>query len=719
MANFCSHCGCDNNPNAKFCADCGNTLVTGAQTVQVTAPGTVRLQPGQVMQGRAPYTVDRPLSKGGMGAIYLAHETIANQPRLVVVKELLEYYNPHDPQEAARAQKRFEAEAAILARLNHPGIPLIFDYFSDNGRNYIVMQYIEGQDLGTRLTHTDASGNLIPGQPYLAEQVIRWGTQICKILEYLEGQNIVHMDIKPANLILDRAGEIWLVDFGTAKGQKTTQLLTGRVGMQQSSVYGTAGYAPPEQYAGKTEPRSDVYALAATLYHLLTDDDPGDHPHSFPQLANLSAPLQKALQPALTLDVHQRLDAGQLRTLLQTALQAPAQTTNTTNTKVSWGLTVGLAVAGCFIMGGFLAWRGLPALYAATETPIRLHPTETASPLPVTPTAPLPDETGGLVVVETTAPPQNFNASPTPTQTETLTPTPTETPVPDPPTSAPHLIDFDLAFASDREGDFRVYLLNTLTGASKGLPGAQGYQYAWWPTFCGAQLAAEVIKTEDTSQDFYWIYFIDPNGNEVSEWSPPGQPVQISVPRCSADGQYLAYSANQDNAWLRTVVLLDGNKKVIQMKDDKQINGYVSWAADNNTLLSMIRDTGANVYKAELMTNVFDESLRATQSFGVGKYPAISPDARQMVYVCKNGGWLCLVDLSSGRSTDLVALTYMKVDGETLPATAMWSGDGQWIYFSSADGGDWDIFRIHPDGSGLENMTASWTSHELMPALQW
>lgn len=261
------------------------------------------------------YTILHPLGKGGMGAIYLAGETIASRQRQVVVKEMLEYYDPADPQGPAKAQKRFETEAATLVSLSSPGIPQIFDYFSDSGRNYIVMQFIQGRNLESGLTHLDDNDKPVSGKPYSPEQVRQWGIQVCKVLEYLAGQNVIHMDIKPANLIVDQSDNVWLVDFGTAKAQWVA-LPGGQVGLKKSSVYGTLGYAPPEQSAGRPEHRSDVFALAATLYHLLTDDDPGAKPYAFSQMSRIPPDIASALRPALEGDVNRRIPAARLRRLL-------------------------------------------------------------------------------------------------------------------------------------------------------------------------------------------------------------------------------------------------------------------------------------------------------------------------------------------------------------------------------------------------------------------
>ena len=322
MNGSCPNCNSPVRSGAKFCAACGASLIAGERS------DAGRLAAGQTLNGR--YKVVRPLSKGGMGAIYLvADGSVFGKQR--VVKEMLDYVDPADyadssayQQAVQHAHQRFEEEARTLADLKHRGIPDIMDYFSEGGRNYIVMELVEGTDLEQKLTHSNDQGLRIAGQPYPTEDVIRYGVQVCKVLEYLAGlpKPVVHQDIKPANLIVDRAGEVRLVDFGTAKARLAVQP-GGKVGLQKSSVYGTVGYAPPEQYQGQSEPRSDVYALAATLYHLATDDDPRGHPFSFPRLPALPQGLWAALDAALQQDVRRRPTAAQLRGQLE-ALLTPA-----------------------------------------------------------------------------------------------------------------------------------------------------------------------------------------------------------------------------------------------------------------------------------------------------------------------------------------------------------------------------------------------------------
>jgi serine/threonine protein kinase/DNA-directed RNA polymerase subunit RPC12/RpoP len=301
----CPVCHTENRSNAKFCARCGAAL-TGA-------PAPQRLQPGALVHNGA-YRILRPLSKGGMGMIYLA-EDLGAFGRSCVIKEMLDYFDPTNPQETQEARQRFEDEARTLAKLNHPQIPNLLSYFSAGQHNYIVMKYVEG----TTLEH-------FIGQPQTTTKVVDYGVQVCEILEYLGGLNppVVHQDIKPANIIVDNATKsAWLVDFGVAKARLAMQQ-NGQVGVKKSSIFGTTGYAPPEQYQGRSEPKSDVYALAATLYHVLTGDDPQNHPFTFPQVTVLPPGVAGALSAALQQNVQRRCTASTLRQALENALLPPA-----------------------------------------------------------------------------------------------------------------------------------------------------------------------------------------------------------------------------------------------------------------------------------------------------------------------------------------------------------------------------------------------------------
>ena len=200
------------------------------------------------------YRIVKQLSQGGFGAIYRAWDTVLGRP--CALKENLDT--------TPEAQRQFEREAKILADLSHPNLPRVTDYFFIPGQGqYLVMDFVEGQDLQAMLDQR--------GAPLSEIRVLPWIDQVCDALAYLHAQSppIIHRDIKPANIQITSDGHAVLVDFGIAKfydpGMKTT--------LGARAV--TPGYSPHEQYGqGTTDERSDIYALGATLYTLLTGQEP-------------------------------------------------------------------------------------------------------------------------------------------------------------------------------------------------------------------------------------------------------------------------------------------------------------------------------------------------------------------------------------------------------------------------------------------------------------
>jgi serine/threonine protein kinase len=224
------------------------------------------LSPGTVLWSR--YQIIKLVGRGGMGAIYQAEDTRL-EGRLCAVKEVIpEPEVSEDRHEQLQAQ--FHREANVLARLDHPNLPKVSDYFLEAGRDYLVMDFVPGRDLRDILKESRSQGQFLP-----QDQVLAWAEQLCSALEYLHGENppLLHRDIKPANIKLTPSGTIKLVDFGLVKlmapdDERTITVLQGQ---------GTVQYTPLEQYGGETghtDVRSDIYSLGATLYHLLTTQPP-------------------------------------------------------------------------------------------------------------------------------------------------------------------------------------------------------------------------------------------------------------------------------------------------------------------------------------------------------------------------------------------------------------------------------------------------------------
>lgn len=223
------------------------------------------LRAGVVLRER--YKISRIIGQGGMGCIYLAND-LRLEGRNCAVKEV-EHENSLPDEVIGQAREQFLREATILARLDHPNLPKVSDFFSEGNREYLVMDFVPGKDLRTLMAEARQKGT------FLSERdVLEWSVQLADALSYMHNQSppILHRDIKPSNIKLTPSGLIKLVDFGLVKllasEEMTITILQGR---------GTALYTPLEQYggdSGHTDVRSDIYAFGATLYHLLTNHSP-------------------------------------------------------------------------------------------------------------------------------------------------------------------------------------------------------------------------------------------------------------------------------------------------------------------------------------------------------------------------------------------------------------------------------------------------------------
>jgi eukaryotic-like serine/threonine-protein kinase len=236
---------------------------TGSSTGDSRRSSAKQLEPGTILISR--YEIVRRIGGGGMGAVYYAKDrNLGDAPR--AVKEMIQ--SQLDESQHEKAVADFKRESMLLASLEHPSIPTIYDYFYDeqSGRFYLVMKYISGGDFLARLRNA-------PGGRIDELTVTDWGAQVADVLDYLHNRRpqIIYRDLKPANLMIDgNTGRVMLIDFGIARW----------VSPQEKGVtaVGTMGYAPPELFSGKVEPRSDVYSLGATMFHLLTGADPQDNP---------------------------------------------------------------------------------------------------------------------------------------------------------------------------------------------------------------------------------------------------------------------------------------------------------------------------------------------------------------------------------------------------------------------------------------------------------
>jgi serine/threonine-protein kinase len=331
------------------------------------------LAPGAVLHDR--YKITHRVGQGGMGSVYQA-EDLRLEGRLCALKEV--QGDPSLPPEAQQqAREQFYREASVLARLDHPNLPKVSDYFTDGGRDYLVMDFVAGRDLKALMDEARQNGR------FLSEaDVLGWAAQLLDALEYLHQQDppIIHRDIKPANLKLAPSGLLKLVDFGLVKemaapDERTVTVLQG---------LGTALYTPLEQYGGDTghtDARADLYSLGATLYHLLTNEPPAEAKQRFLRPESLKPP--RALNPALSLQTARAIlwamalhpddrppDVASLRQALQSgaglSLADEGQTIvvqpiiRLPNLQTATDRYLAIAVAALFVLAGILTLFPLP-----------------------------------------------------------------------------------------------------------------------------------------------------------------------------------------------------------------------------------------------------------------------------------------------------------------------------------------------------------------------
>jgi serine/threonine protein kinase len=377
------------------------------------------LSPGTILRER--YKIIELVGRGGMGATYRA-EDLRLKGRVCAVKEALP-----DPDASAnelkQSREQFYEEASTLARLDHPNLPKVSDHFSDSDRDYLVMDFVPGQDLKEMLVNA-----LHQGHPLPERQVLAWAEQLCDALDFMHTQDppVLHRDIKPSNIKVTPAGNVKLVDFGLVKvmvpdDQRTITVVQGR---------GTVQYIPLEQYGGDTghtDVRSDIYSLGATLYHLLTGQPPVDAKARFLKPSSLSSP--RSLNPSISPQTERAIlwslamhpdDRPSSVADLKADLLAPTPVSRAVGrlldgeqplaqfVRVNRGL---LALAGALLLAAMLV----------TARPATIPPPPTSTPTPtLTPTPTVPTPTATLPPTLT----PTITLTPTPTRRPTITPTP-------------------------------------------------------------------------------------------------------------------------------------------------------------------------------------------------------------------------------------------------------------------------------------------------------
>lgn len=690
-------------------------------------PSTLRI--GTILSER--YRIVALLGRGGFGAVYRAWDTSLTRP--CAIKENLDT--------SPEIIRQFTREAQVLANLSHPNLPRVTDHFIiPNQGQYLVMDFIDGKDLA----------NLIQEQGAVPPaQAIIWIAQVADALSYLHSRKppILHRDIKPANIRLTPEGRVFLVDFGLVKEYDPYKATT----LGARAV--TPGYSPIEQYgAGTTDERSDIYALGATLYALLTGQQP---PESVSRIVQdnlvaaqqinpqISSPIGQVISHAMAIQPENRYRnvnefAAELTGKIQPPTpdstirvaatapakiidaQAPPKPAPSKRSSIPrWLPITGLALLGilCVFAGMLVLPRFVPNLPFGFSSADTQTPTPSSSPteetiLPVATTIPVIEftTTPTLTPSETPTTPVTWTPTPSPTLSPTQFSTPTNTPTL-PPTTV-----YDLAFASDRSGMIQTYLMDSSdTTRWIVLVNPPEYNRAWWPSFCGEQIAVEAQDLSGRQPS--WIYMLNPLSSSATRWIPAGEePPRLGVPRCSPDSRFMAYSSRIEDGW--ELIVVENSTSMLTSIYRAAISGFTSWPIFGEVFYSMAR-AGSNFEIRRTINFLTPSAIENQTIIPNAKFPAISPDGSTLAFICNDTTNICLRDLPSGETRTLFTLDYVRIDDTAMPATVAWSGDGNWLYFASADGGDWDIFRIRPDGSGIENLTSEWSSNELMPDLKW
>src|SRR5215472_4166087 len=377
---ICGNCGTVNAAGEQFCVNCGYSLAGGptASTLPGGSSGrrmTGALTTGNLLSGR--YRVVRLVGKGGFGAVYEARDERFQAKRIVAIKEMSDGHLT--PAERAQAIADFRQEADLLVQLKHPNLPDVSDFFEESGKAYLVMEFIEGKTLEKE--QEDAGG------PLDENRVMGWALQLCDVLGYLhtQPQPIIFRDMKPSNVMITRSGQIKLIDFGIARIFKSTAA-------KDTTSLGSRGYAPLEQYGrGQSDARSDIYALGATLYDLLTREVPTDAPTRLlnPQL--FQTPRQ--FNPAIS-------QATENIVLKAMAMDPKARFQSTAE------------MAQAIMASGVVQTSTTGAYFGSTPSNISALGTSAPTPAQTIPTSSSPGMLGSVGQASTAAPPVTYPPGP-------------------------------------------------------------------------------------------------------------------------------------------------------------------------------------------------------------------------------------------------------------------------------------------------------------------
>ncbi len=677
------------------------------------------LEPGVVLNKR--YTILEVIARGGMGAIYRANDESLKVE--VAVKENL--FTTED------FSRQFHREATILAGLRHAHLPRVTDHFvlEDRGQ-YLVMDYIPGQDL----RHHIASAG-----PYEEAEALKIGLAICDAVAYLHHREppILHRDIKPGNIKITPTGQVYLVDFGLAKVAQSGQQTT--VGAQSL----TPGFAPPEQYGHGTEPRSDLYALAATLYAMLTAKTPEDalsRAMGTSQLTPLRAHNPRISERTAAVVEHAMAIEPEKRYQTATEFcQALEQAAHPTSPRPYAVQQAAAASAAPYAGVSPQTRRATGPIPGATPPPPipAAPPPAAAAPRPrrapwlaigivallvvggitgtvfiaplLAPRAqPTPTSTAALAAAATTpapAPTATFTPEPAPTQAPTQPPAiPAETAVPEasPTATAPQPTPIGggggrIAFASKRSDSVQVWIMDLAGANAQAVTQMQdgACQPAWSPD--GKRLVfVSPCKGKQEQYSGSSLFLINPDGSGMQSLATtPGGDYE---PAWSPDGKQIAFTSLRDgkpHIFLYTLA----DDKTVRLSPQPVYDRQPAWSPDGKNIVFTTSRQG----HAQVWTMAADGSNAHEFSkfdAGIASMPVWGPDG-QIIYFSQGADVPGLV----AKRIDDPINEFPIAPGVRPVYFARFSPDGLWMIFEGASEGKPGFFRMTPNGTNLTRIT--------------
>jgi serine/threonine protein kinase len=661
---------------------------------------------GQILNNR--YRIVKLLGQGGFGAVYRAWDMNLDVP--CAVKENLEL--------SPAAQTQFKKEATLLATLSHPNLPRVTDHFHiPNQGQYLVMDFIEGDDLKTMLEMANG--------PLPEQQVLPWIAQVCDALSYLHSQQppVIHRDIKPANIRITSKGRAVLVDFGIAKQSRPDMATT------QGARAITPGFSPQEQYGmGRTDERSDIYALGATLYCLLTGEVPvesvqrGSTPLAAPASLNpsISPDVEGAILKAMASAPAERFQsiAG-----FRAALQ-PAPAIHITGAASTSSPSVAQASERASTSAPDLrsdyspnkrwrVWAGIPTLlvflgvlgFLAFQFILRKPPAPTSVP-----------GSGGSQLVDrtatrpSTATPASTAGGAQPSATARWLGPPTPTPVLAPTITLAPIVPIltgqvtpdasykqgKLAYVSQQNGYNQIYVVEPPGGGGiyvvPDAPNSKGSESPWWSP--GGDFLAFTNLTK-----------LSVRRVAVVGASPDSQPKNLSLeslgqsPTWSPDGKQIIFSGVKDFPGQFIIVDAASGKLVRGLDPGVQGAGLPAWSPDGAQIaFTTVRGATSDIY---VMPAGGGSATRLTDTPGDNYAPAWSPDGKWIAFQSdrKGGGGRDEIWIMDPSGNHLRQLT--KTSGDAWARAPAWSPDGKWIvYVHGPLGVEYGELYVVPVGGG-------------------